>query len=501
MPSRQVRVARDAREVLAAIEALRAELGVPADYPPAAAAEARAAARSAPLQSPARVDLTALPFVTIDPPGSMDLDQAVFIERNGDGYTVHYAIADVGAFVTPGGALDAEVHSRGTTLYAPDRRTPLHPPILSEGAASLLPGVERPAAAWRIDLDAGGDIVAASVRRAVVRSHERLTYAAAQARITGPDAVPGRTAPGGPVPGVSESLALLRPVGELRMAAERARGGVSLNVPDTEITLDDDGSFGLQLRSALPAEDWNAQISLLTGIAAAALMRRGGVGVFRALPPADPRDVARLRHTAAALGIAWPPQVAYGDVLAFLDSTIPAHAAFLTEAVTLFRGASYVPFGAGGAEPGVPDDANHAAIAAEYAHVTAPLRRLVDRYGTEVCLALCAGAEVPPWVREGLPRLPEAMTRAARRAGAYERGILDAVEAALLTGREGELFDGVIVDVDTGRPPARVRGQIEITDPPVRARIEGLHLPLGEAVRATLREVSIERRKVTFALP
>src|SRR6478735_6192482 len=131
---------------------------VPAGFPAAALAEAEAAAGGAPGGAggaASRADLRDVPFLTIDPPGSMDLDQALCLERasadDGEGaaFVVHYAIADVGAFVVPGGALDAEVHERGTTLYAPDGRTPLHPAVLSEGAASLLPGEERPAAACR----------------------------------------------------------------------------------------------------------------------------------------------------------------------------------------------------------------------------------------------------------------------------------------------------------------------------------------------------------------
>jgi exoribonuclease R len=497
VPSRHVRLVPEpapdvARVVEEALSALRREMEIPAGFPPEAVAEAEAAAHGrsdddADSHS-GRADLRDLPFVTIDPPGSMDLDQALYLERADDGYVVHYAIADVGAFVVPGGALDAEVHERGTTLYAPDSRTPLHPAVLSEGAASLLPGEDRPAAAWRIALDAAGELVDATVRRAVVRSRERLTYEEAQARI---DAGTERTAAEDPA---RASLLLLRTVGELRHARERERGGVSLEVPEQEVVAHGDGSFGLVFRSTLPVEGWNAQLSLLTGIAAARLMRAGGVGVLRALPEADDRDVARLRRTARALGIAWPRETVYADLLPTLDSALPRHAAFLTEATSLFRGASYEAFGGTGQEPGVPGDAAHAAIAAEYAHVTAPLRRLVDRYGTEVCLALCAGDPVPGWVLDALPGLPRTMARTGQRAGSYERAIVDVVEAALLAGREGEVFDAVVVDVEDDRE----RGQVVLADPAVRAPAEGVDLPLGEAARARLREASVGDRRVRF---
>lgn len=525
MPSPQVRLAPvpDAtRDVRAALDALRREMEVPDAFAPEVVAEAEAAgARAAGAGTDdtggteARADLRDLPFLTIDPPGSMDLDQALFLEPAGPGgasgaaYVVHYAIADVGSFVEPGGAVDAEAHERGSTFYAPDVRTPLHPAALSEGAASLLPGEDRRAAAWRIVLDAAGEILDATVRRAVVRSRARLTYEEAQARI---DALAPGAGTAGTPDGSDETagtLALLRVVGELRRARERDRGGVSLEVPEQEIVVQDDGSFGLVFRATLPAEGWNAQVSLLTGIAAARIMRDGGVGIFRALPEADPRDVARLRRTARALGIEWPPDVAYGDLVPTLDSAQPRHAAFLTEATSLFRGASYEAFGGTGQEPGVPDDAAHAAIAAEYAHVTAPLRRLVDRYGTEVCLALCAGEPVPRWVLDALPALPRTMARTGQRASAYDRAIVDVVEAALLAGRVGEVFDGVVVDVEDDRERDRRRergadtgtgrrGQVVLADPAVRAPVEGADLPLGDPVRVTLREATVADRRVLF---
>ena len=111
----------------------------------------------------------------------MDLDQAMYLERAGDGYLVHYAIADVGAVVAPGAALDREVRRRGQTFYLPDGSVPLHPPALAEDAASLLPDGPRAAVLWRIDLDGGGEPTAVDVRRAVVRSRARLDYAGVQA--------------------------------------------------------------------------------------------------------------------------------------------------------------------------------------------------------------------------------------------------------------------------------------------------------------------------------
>ena len=131
---------------------LRRELKLPDSYPPDAEREAEQAATTPP--GGTRADLTDVPFVTIDPATSLDLDQAMCLERRtGGGYRVRYAIADVAAFVQGAAALDAETWRRGQTVYLPDGKVPLHPQVLSEGAASLLADQTRPAVVWTIDLE------------------------------------------------------------------------------------------------------------------------------------------------------------------------------------------------------------------------------------------------------------------------------------------------------------------------------------------------------------
>jgi exoribonuclease R len=481
--SRPRRRLRPAGPVPASFAAIRAELEVPEGFPDAALAEAASAARAGPRDDvpggSKRADLRDLPFVTLDPPGSRDLDQAFHLERRaGGGWRVRYAIADVAAFVVPGGAVDGEAWARGTTLYGPDARVPLHPVALSEGAASLLPGELRPAALWTIDLDAAGEQVAVDLRRAWVRSSAQLDYPAVQ-----------RALDDGPA---SEQIVLLAEVGTARAGAERRRGGFDLPVPEQEVVPTGGAGLGwtLRVRGPLPVERHNAQLSLLTGMAAAGLMLGAGVGLLRTLPPPDARAIARLRRAAAGLGVAWPADAPLGDVLRGIDAGAPAGAAFLEEATELLRGAGYSPFD--GAPPQQPV---HGALAAPYAHVTAPLRRLADRATTEVCLAAAAGAEPPEWARAALGGLPEAMAAASRRAGALERACVDLLEALLLRDRVGERFAATVVEADSDRP----RATVTIAEPPVRARCDGERLALGAVVDARLVEADPVQRRVRFA--
>ncbi|MER7947126.1 RNB domain-containing ribonuclease [Streptomyces sp. NPDC096079] len=478
MPRRHIHVTGAAEAPLrAALRALRTELAIPEAFPPLVLAEAEAAAKAPRLPS---YDATDLPFLTIDPPTSTDLDQAMHLARRADGgYRVHYAIADVAAFVTPGGPIDVEAHRRVLTLYFPDGKVPLHPPVLSEGAASLLPGETRPALLWRIDLDAEGRRVATDVRRALVRSRAKLDYAGVQRKIDDGTA--------------EEPLALLRDIGRLREALEAERGGISLNVPEQEI-VERDHTYSLEYRAPLPAEAWNAQISLLTGMAAADLMTAAGTGILRTLPTAPDGAVARLRRSAQALGVDWPHHVSYADVVRAADPANPRHAAFLQECTTLLRGAGYTVFTDGH----VPSPALHAAVADEYTHCTAPLRRLVDRYAGELCVAAVAGDEPPEWVRAALPALPDEMASGARRANTVERESVDIVEAALLRERIGEIFDAYVIDVKEREPAV---GTVHLDDPAVVARIEGgeARLPLGAWLRVRLSAADPGTAKVLFA--
>ncbi|MEP6797431.1 MAG: RNB domain-containing ribonuclease [Lapillicoccus sp.] len=464
----------DPQGLLARFAAIRVELGVPTDFPPEVTAEARRSASEVVL--PDR-DETAVPFCTIDPPGSMDLDQALHIARAGEGYRVRYAIADVPSFVVPGGAVDTEARARAVTVYAPDQRAPLHPPELSEGAASLLPDQVRPAFVWDLTLDADGDITADGIAlyAARVRSVDRFDYEHVQAAIdAGTD---------------DERLTLLQEVGEKRIALERARGGASLPMPEQEVSQDASGDFVVRFRPPLAAEDWNAQISLMTGMAAATLMLAGRVGILRTMPPPDPGAVARFRRQARALGVEWPTGEAYGEFLRRLDRDKPKHLALVHEATSLFRGAGYTPF-----QGEVPAQPLHGAVAAPYAHVTAPLRRLVDRFGLVVCASLAAGEVVPDWVTEALPTLPDLMRSGDHKASGVDRACTDAVEAAVMLSHVGETFDASVVDAERKNLVV-----VQLSDPAVVDRARGT-AELGAAVRVRVDSAEVAASSVQLSL-
>ncbi len=455
-------------------DGVRAEL----DLPPAAETDRfppEVLAEAATIASADRGDVedaTAIPFVTIDPPGARDLDQAMFLERVGEGFRVHYAIADLGAAIPPAGAVDGEARRRGQTIYLPDGRVPLHPPTLSEDALSLLVDQVRGAAVWTIDVAADGALSNVSVRRARVRSVAQLDYEGVQKSF---DA-------GSPHP----SLEPLADLGRLRQKVRVGRGALELALPEQEVERDGD-DWRVVMRVRTEVDGWNAEVSLLTGMSAAQLMLDARVGLLRTLPPADERAEAEFLRTARALNVPVPEGATPADVLVALDPALPASIALMTEATGLLRGAGYEAF-----DGSAPAQADHAGVGGPYAHVTAPLRRLADRFGTEVCLAICEQRPVPDWVREALPTLPDIMRTSDQRASKADRACIDQAEIWSLAGRVGEEFDAVVVRAD------REGGDVMLREPPAIARCLGAGLREGAQVSVRLTRLDEDRREAEF---
>lgn len=454
----------------AGFRAIRSEAGVNESF----SAEVRDTAASA--QDDPRLersDQRDLELSSIDPEGSQDLDQAFALERSGSGYVFWYAIADVSAFVEPGDAIDVEARRRGTTIYCPDERIPLHPPVLSEGSASLLPGQDRPALLWRIGLDQHGDIADVHVDRSLVRNRRALNYAGVQSALD--------------AGGTDPAMRLLQEVGELRIAREVARGGVSLNLASQEV-VPVGGHYELRFEVKLRSEDWNAELSLCCGMAAASLMLEAGFGLLRTMPAAPPDVIDRLRNSSIALGVPWPAELPYANWVRALDVGTAAGVALMEQAARTLRGAGYTAF-----DGAAPEVRTHAAVNAPYAHVTAPLRRLADRFTNECVLSAAAGTRPADWVLAALPTMPATMAATSRVANSVNRDCIDLTEAAVLQHRIGEVFDAVVTGV------SKQGSTVQILDPAVVASLAGVASAAGQPVRARLVAADITTHRVEFA--
>lgn len=442
------------------LTAMRAEFQLPTGFPPEVETAAQAAI-ARPLTD--HIDRTALPFVTLDPAGSTDLDQAFAIEAVGADLLLYYAIADVAWFVDDGDPLDQEAWRRGETQYLPDGRVPLYPPILSEGAASLLPDVDRPAVIFSVRIASDGAVSLDGVERAIVRSRAKLAY---------------ETVTDADLPADFNELAARI------MAAEERRGAARADPPEQEVAPDGAGGFELAFRPMLASEEKNAALSLATNMAVADALFAAKTGLFRVMAAPDGRAVSRLRATAKAYHLDWPKGQPLAEFQRGLDQTKPREAAFLLAVRRAGPGASYAPFHEG-TKPW------HAPMAATYAHATAPLRRLADRYVIRAALAVANGQPVPTAVTDAFARLPKVMARADALSGRIARAVVDLAEAQLLQARIGDTFAAVVTDLDE-------RGaRIQLRDLPVVARVNASAEP-GDAVDVRLIAADPATRTISF---
>ena len=455
---------RDPQHLLAeGLDAIRAQFRVPPAFPAAVVAAAEAAARGVP---DAHADRTALSFVTLDPAGATDLDQAFAIESSGHDLVLHYAIADIAWFVRDGDAVDAEAWVRGTTTYLPDGKASLYPPVLGERAASLLPDGDRPAIVLIVRVAPDGEVRLEAAERAMIRSRAKLAY----------ESVRDEDLPGG-VAEIARRIAM----------AEDRRGAARVDPPEQEVERDAAGCFRLRLRPWSRAETQNSALSLAANMAVADAMLTAGTGLFRVMAPPPPEAEARLRQTARALRLAWPDAMPLSQFERRLNPAGSRDAAFMLAIRRAGNGARYEPFRVG-------ELPWHAAVAAPYAHATAPQPRQADRHVLLAVLAIASGKRVPETVGQAFERLPAVMARAGSRDGQVERAVVDLAEAATLANREGETFAAVVTEAG----PDWLR--IQLRDEPVVAKVAGQGVLPGAELAVSLLRADPVHRRLEFAI-
>ena len=246
------------------------------------------------------------------------------------------------------------------------------------------------------------------------------------------------------------------------------------------------GHFTLRLRPLSVAERSNAALSLATNLAVADMLLSAKTGLFRVMAEPDEHAQNRLHHTAEAFGLTWPKQATLEQFERLLDPADPREAAFMLAIRRAGNGAGYEPY-----QPGaVPW---HAAMAATYCHMTAPLRRLADRYVIRAALAVANGQPVPAEVEAAFARLGPAMDKAQARSGQVERAVVDLAEAAMLVGREGDDFEAVVTDL--GETGAR----IQLCELPIVARTVARRVQPGERIVVRLESADPIKRLISFA--
>ncbi len=280
-----------------------------------------------------RRDLTARTMLTIDDETTLEVDDALSIDERDDGLVeVGIHIADPCAFIAVGDPVDVEARARGTTYYFPEGKLLMLPSVLSEGAASLVEGTDRPALSFLVTVNAEGKIVGNEIVRSIVRVAARLGYDEVDATLR------SGAGPHG------DLLTRLAAVASRREAARRANGAIAFRTPDTEIRVAQDGSLTLKQRDPdTPAQRLVSEAMILAGeVAAAWLDGRRVPAIFR-------------RQSAP-------------------DGRLPEADPSQPEAVHIRAVRRQLKRGEAGTRPGT----HHALGLSAYAQVTSPLRRYQD---------------------------------------------------------------------------------------------------------------------------
>jgi ribonuclease R len=242
------------------IQAILEREGLDPRFSDVVMAEAAAFVAEPGLDDPALEDQEHVPYVTVDGEHTRDLDQALYLERDGagerGGYRILYAIADAAYYVRPGTAIFAEALNRGTSFYLPGLSVPMLPRSLSEGAVSLNANVVRRALVFDMRVDAGGLCTGTSMRRARIRSRAKLTFEQVQTLLDDPTV--------SPLAGTefAASLALLPVVGKLRQMEAAARQVIRFHREEVSVGLAGD-AFTVIARARHDVEKYNEQLSLL----------------------------------------------------------------------------------------------------------------------------------------------------------------------------------------------------------------------------------------------
>ncbi|QGM21290.1 ribonuclease R [Spiribacter sp. 2438] len=483
--------------------------GIPTEWPEDALSESEAFGDSVPESSKAnRRDLRQTPLITIDGADARDFDDAVYCEPTADGWQLLVAIADVGAYVKPGSALDQEAAERGNSVYFPRTVVPMLPEALSNGLCSLNPKVDRLCMVCEMQIDREGELRQSRFFEGVMNSWARLTYEEVDAIHNHRDPSLRR-----------EHADLLKHIehlyevfGALRRDRER-RGAIDFNTSESVIEFTSEG----QVADVHPAERTDAhrlieECMVKANVATARFLNRHRVPTLYRVhePPAEER-LKNLREflgqTGLTLGGGEEPSPA--DYATLMEAVARRPDRHMVESVMLrsMMAAEYRP-----------DNAGHFGLALDaYAHFTSPIRRypdLIVHRGIKHVLAR-RPAEAFEYTEDQLVTVGEHCSMTDRRAEEASRDAIRTLKCRFMSDRIGEEFTGVVSGVTSfglfiELDAVFVDGLIHITNleqdffhfDPIGHRLigerTGKEYRLADRIRIRLAQVNVDDGKLDF---
>ncbi|MDC7699357.1 ribonuclease R [Vogesella indigofera] len=446
-----------------------------------------------------RVDLRSLPLVTIDGETARDFDDAVFAERQGKGFRLVVAIADVSHYVQPGDALDGDAVARGTSVYFPRRVIPMLPEALSNGICSLNANVDRLCMVADMQISAKGKIKGYRFYPAVMNSKARLTYTQVWDWLQ----------KGGDSP-LLPQLQTLHQLFQVLLAARTRRGAIEFESVETQMVFNEHG----KIDKIVPVTRNDAhrlieECMLAANVCAAdILLKNRHKCLFRIHEGPTPEKLLNLRNYLRLLGLA----------LGGEDKPTPKDYAELAEKVALRPDAPVVQtMMLRSMQQAVyaPDNVGHFGLAYDaYTHFTSPIRRYPDLLVHRAIKAVLAGGKYKPgkWLALG-----EHCSMTERRADDASREVQAWLKTYYMQDKVGEVFSGKISAV-TGfgvfvlLDDLYVEGLLHISElgkdyfhfkkeqQAIVGEKSGLQYRLGDAAQVRVVRANLETVQVEFAL-
>ena len=486
--------------------------GLPFEFPDAVLEEARAYGARIPESAIAgREDLRQIELVTIDGDDARDYDDAVYCERvRGGGWKVIVAIADVGHYVKPGTALDAEARERGTSVYFPNRVLPMLPEELSNGLCSLVPEEDRLCLCCELRVRDDGHITRSRFFEGVMRSAARLTYHEVGAFLERPGA---KHAP--QLECLRERLLALHGVYHSFLRERTGRGALELDTPELKLRFDEDGRVAALVEQ--PRNDAHRLIEecmIAANIAAARFLDRHRVPTLyrvHGLPEVDRLET--LRHFLREFGLWLPPAEDIRpehlrDLLRKLGDRTDA----LLISTAVIRSMPQAVY--------QPGNIGHFGLALEhYAHFSSPIRRYPEHVvhrGIRQVLREGDPQDLVAW-HGPFPVLGQDCSFRERRADEATRGAVAWLKCYYMQDRVGEEFEGIVSGVvDFGLfvqlEGLQVDGLLHVSalgqdyfardrsGYRIVGRSSGKVYKLGDRLRVRVTNVSLDDRRVDFEL-
>ncbi|WP_425600965.1 ribonuclease R [Dyella sedimenti] len=458
-----------------------------------------------------RVDLRALPLVTIDGADARDFDDAVYAEpRRGGGYRLVVAIADVSHYVKVGSALDKEAYERSTSTYFPGFVVPMLPETLSNGICSLNPKVERLCMVCDMTVDAQGEVTRSKFYDAVMRSHARLTYDRVWQAIGLNDADARHE-----LADVLPQLEHLHGLYRLMAAQRKRRGAIDFETPEVKFRLDQRGeveSMGATERN--DAHKLIEECMIAANVQAALFLEKKKIpALFRAHEPPPAEKYEDLQQFLREFKLRMPSveEVKPGDFAKVLKQVQDRPERELIQSV-LLRSQSMAAY--------QPDNRGHFGLALEaYAHFTSPIRRYPDLLVHRAIRYAIAGGKPSAYTYSAAEMAAMAVhcSQRERRAEEAERDVDERFKCAWMSKHVGSEFDGTVTGVTSfglfvELDESKVSGLVHISQlsndyyhfDPVRHLLKGersgAQFRLGDHVRVQVLRASLEDRKIDFRL-